>query len=730
IAEGSNFNPLKFRNQDYESLRDECMKSGTLFSDPLFAADQSSIGLPADPDPKNAVKWMRPKDINKDAVFIEDTTGTTDICQGQLGNCWLLAALSSLTMHPTLFAKVVPSEQSLSESYAGIFHFKFWQYGEWVEVVVDDLLPVRSGRLLFNHSRTLNEFWSALVEKAYAKMIGCYGSLKGGNISEGMEDFTGGIARAIPVKSRTPTGLWKILTASLSRGTLLSCFIQVRTRVHEIGTVNVQGLVKGHAYAITNTDRVQKKSGEVLLLRLRNPWGFVEYSGPWSDKCKNWNDVDSAEKKRIQLIKAEDGEFWISVEDFRSLFDSVELCSVSPDCLSEEEIGQEPLSSTWTITSYQGSWVPGCTAGGSSKFPRKRSFWRNPQFRLVLSELDDYEDEDESPVNGGGGDTDAKGGVKPTGQETPKPKEKTMKCTMVAEVLQKNRRQKDKINFLQVAFHVYQVDGNPSTLDEKFFSTRKPVASSGSYQSVRGVRRKVRLNPGNYVVVVSTSRPDQAGDFFLRLFAKSGNTLGYEQRYERGGRSQPVAADDYKRVEELFIKEAGAVCTQFIVLNKDYHLPLETCRQLIFAEDVSFAHGVQPPPRPPSRVLPCSIFLKYDEDSSGTMSPFDLSLSLQAAGLQCSRAVQEVLWERVGAGLTQLPFYGFISCVARLRVLFALYESERSQEVRQRGINAVSPLAPVSPPAGSFRSPSPARHPPALPSSLAVIHHSPLSPFQ
>lgn len=61
-------------------------------------------------------------------------------------------------------------------------------------------------------------------------MIGCYGSLKGGNISEGMEDFTGGIARTISVKSRTPTGLWKILTASLSRGTLLSCFIQVRTR--------------------------------------------------------------------------------------------------------------------------------------------------------------------------------------------------------------------------------------------------------------------------------------------------------------------------------------------------------------------------------------------------------------------------------------------------------------------------------------------------------------------
>ncbi|KAI4892155.1 hypothetical protein NFI96_026123, partial [Prochilodus magdalenae] len=848
--------PVKFKNQDYISLRDECLKTKTLFLDPTFAADQTSIGMPADPDPKLAIKWLRPKEISSNAVFVEGTTGTTDICQGQLEmkalravyrmgaglvvhqvlhggceeshlsylwqpsangspleqpeqpgaehsknsgddgglqekppspssthhpgqncdgcgvsqvpgydnhqgpevglqhqlhhqesptedvlpesaevvqpvpgaegcvcdvfdvclcNCWLLAALSCLTMHPTLFEKVVPAEQTLAAPYAGIFRFKFWQYGEWVEVVVDDRLPVQKGRLLFSYSRTNNEFWSALVEKAYAKsvpayvcmtvcvkvseklrLIGSYGSLKGGNISEGMEDFTGGIAYTRPVSSRTPPVLWRTLTAALSRGSLLSCFIQAKS-VKEIGTVTAEGLIKGHAYAITGTDKVHRKAEEVPLVRLRNPWGFVEFCGPWSDKCKDWDGIDSAEKTRIHLKIEEDGEFWIGMEDFCKLFDTVELCSVNPDSDAGED--GEAGASEWALTSHKGSWVPMCSAGGSRKYPR--SFWKNPQFHLVLSQQDvedvevDEDDTDARDDDNDAGDTAVKSG-------TDKQKEKMKKCTVLVELLQKDRRQKDKINFMYIAFHIFkynrtvsfslspslapQLQNNTGSFDQDFFTTNPLVSRSGPYKNARAVWRKVHLDPGHYVVLASTQRPNQQGEFFLRIYAKKGNTLGVcditcPTAFNMTVMSKPPLPEDQRRVQKWFDEESGPDdrlnAVEFMklvntVLEKDYHLPLETCRQLIFGE---YTGGRCRLSRDQAEKLLTSlrnlqsIFLEYDEDSSGTMNPFELSQALKAAGVQCDNSILQMLWERFGTGEQHLPFPSFVSCVTRLQVL-------------------------------------------------------------
>lgn len=92
--------------------------------------------------------------------------------------------------------------------------FRFWQWGRWVEIRVDDRLPTRGDRPAYMHCAQPDVFWAALLEKAYAKLYGGYAFLKYGTVGRALQDLTGAVVQSVP-----PSG--PLLGGAVPRSTLL-----------------------------------------------------------------------------------------------------------------------------------------------------------------------------------------------------------------------------------------------------------------------------------------------------------------------------------------------------------------------------------------------------------------------------------------------------------------------------------------------------------------------------
>ncbi|VDH95629.1 calpain, invertebrate, partial [Mytilus galloprovincialis] len=407
-------------------------------------------------------------------------------------DCWLLAAIASLTCNEVLLNKVVPPEQNFTDEYCGLFKFNIWHEGDWTEVVVDDRLPSYMDSLVFMHSADKHEFWSALLEKAYAKLHGSYESLKGGSTSEAMEDFTGGVTEMFDLK-KAPKDLLTIMLKAHDRGSLMGCSIDADPNQLEAELAN--GLIMGHAYSVTAVKMVEiqtpGRSGKLPMVRCRNPWGNEsEWKGAFSDESERWKYITDSDKEEIGLTQEDDGEFWMTFGDWQSNFQKLEICNLGPDSLDDDElvkIGKK----RWEATSEVGEWIPNVNAGGCRNY--LQTFFTNPQYRVTVTDPD--EDEDDL-------------------------------CTILVGVLQKDRRKKRKegLDMLTIGYVIYKLkDPDCGPLDVDFFKYNASVAKSPSFINLREVCGRHMLQPGTYCIIPSTFEPHNKGEYLLRIFTEKAN---------------------------------------------------------------------------------------------------------------------------------------------------------------------------------------------------------------
>ncbi|XP_018429714.1 PREDICTED: calpain-1 catalytic subunit-like isoform X2 [Nanorana parkeri] len=661
---GSHDCAVKYLKQDYESLQQSCLENGTLFEDPHFPAITASMGfkeLGPGSSKVQGVRWKRPGEIVSDPQFIVGGATRTDICQGALGDCWLLAAIGSLTLNEDLLHRVVPHGQNFQDNYAGIFHFQIWQFGEWVDVVVDDRLPVKDGELVFVHSAECSEFWSALLEKAYAKLNGSYEALSGGSTTEGFEDFTGGVAVMYELR-KAPRDLDKIISRALERGSLMGCSIDI-TSAHDMEAVTFKKLVKGHAYSVTGLKEVNYRGQTEKLIRIRNPWGQVEWTGAWSDNSSEWNEVDPSEREDLRL-KMEDGEFWMSFQEFLRQFHRLEICNLTPDTLDKDDM------SKWHTTLYEGTWRRGSTAGGCRN--NAATFWINPQFKITLLEEDDDPDDNE------------------------------LACSFLVALMQKNRRRERKAggDMHTIGFAVYEVPeefkGCQNVhLKKDFFLRHQSCARSETFINLREVSNPIHLPPGEYLIVPSTFEAHKEGDFVLRIFTeKQSETQELDEDVtadlpDQEEISEDDVDDSFKAMfrqlagddMEISVFELKTILNRVVSRHKDLKtdgFSTESCRQMVnlMDKDGSGKLGVVEFQILWNKVRNwLTVFREHDMDKSGTMSSYELRIALESAGYKLNNKIMQVLVARYADNDLGVDFDNFVCCLLKLEAMFRFFKA-------------------------------------------------------
>ncbi|BFZ15162.1 hypothetical protein BsWGS_18201 [Bradybaena similaris] len=322
-----------------QQIIQHCKENKEPFVDDQFPPAQKSLFR--NPDHgfiEKSIQWLRPHEIITEVReerrlpwVVYRTPMPEDIKQGILGNCWFLSALAVLAERHELVEHIVLTNKMCPE---GVYQVRLCKDGLWRTVLIDDLLPCHPNRTLVFSKAMRKQLWVPLIEKAMAKLAGCYKASEAGKCIEGLSVLTGAPCESISLQKTGnreedifPDLIWAKLLSNRGQKFLMGASCGGGNMVADEEEFHKVGLRTKHAYSILD---VQDLDGNKLI-QLRNPWGCFSWKGNWSDGSPSWETVPPASRQRLLAMGEEQGIFWMDFSDLMRYFDCVDVCKIRPD---------------------------------------------------------------------------------------------------------------------------------------------------------------------------------------------------------------------------------------------------------------------------------------------------------------------------------------------------------------------------------------------------------------
>ena len=270
------------------------------------------------------VEWKRIADVVAKPVIFEDSINMEFVKFGRVSLPYFYCVLSALVKYyPSIFTKIIVSKDYNPQ---GSYQVQLYIDGAFQTITIDDYFPCIRGTNVYYFTRPSNfQIWPLLIEKAWAKVNGGYLNIVNLWPGDFFKALTGFSFDELVHPNVTKEELFNELAKNKGLAFTLS---------KDDKEIEQKGLYTWQTYIVEDAEKVEvDKDKFEYLLKLRDAEDESNWTGSYSPKSELWTE---ALKSKINKDKLElnDGEFWISLDDFHRLFLRTDVCHMLTDAFT------------------------------------------------------------------------------------------------------------------------------------------------------------------------------------------------------------------------------------------------------------------------------------------------------------------------------------------------------------------------------------------------------------
>lgn len=271
IVQGSSHRDENERVNDDQRVDDKALDKSEAHDDELEDSEEGEADAVEAPTRNTGGKRRRTTEKGRISLYAKDPEGRNlppsvqDVNQGQVGDCYLFAAMAAIVdTDPNLIKKMIKFIKKRT----------YWVHLDGIDTLSQFQPVTTTFEGKHGEIGPRGAFWPLLIEKAYMKHKGGFSELnEGGRPGDAIKDLTDKDSREFDPRKMTYFAVLTSLAWANAKKQPITLSTPDDFSGEKKPTAEDHSIYHNHAYAVVDVD---KKKGQA---KLYNPWGDTHPNG-------------------------------------------------------------------------------------------------------------------------------------------------------------------------------------------------------------------------------------------------------------------------------------------------------------------------------------------------------------------------------------------------------------------------------------------------------------------